>query len=182
MNHDDFREFCYKEYERTLDSIESIYKRFPFLATLLIVLVTALREVWNDNHWPQFLIRVDATIFYGALCLSAFFIAASALSFIACVVPKRYTEIGSLKGFADWRAQYRAELTALGQYTEEQMDAAIADQTSRALTTKLAEAAESNRETARRRIRWFNTSVHGAALAACALAIAAIMEWTTGLR
>ncbi|MBX3386263.1 MAG: hypothetical protein KF768_06815, partial [Phycisphaeraceae bacterium] len=140
MNHGAFRDFCYREYERTLESVESIYKRFPFLATLLVVLVSALQSLWDDGHWSHFLGRVDVTIYYASLCLAALSITISGATFVMCVLPKRYSEVGSLEGYVNWRAQYRSELNALQQYTEAEIDTAVAEHTGSALTKKLSEA------------------------------------------
>lgn len=182
MDNSDFQKFSYEEYKRSHASVEDVYKRYPFALTVIVVLATAVVGIGSNDYWGRFFIDVGPTVYYLGLLGAVASLGTSTAYLMKSVLPKDYEDLGAMQEFAKWRADYRDELSAMGKFTDEQIESAVEKQTCTAVTAKLIEAIDGNVNTARVRMRLYNRSIYAVSIAVVCLGFATVSCWLIKIR
>lgn len=182
MNDDDFHRFVYDEYASSSAKVESVYQRYPFVVTTIVVVTTATTIIGSNDYLGRFLERFDATIYYLALFGSFTASAIATLCLILSIRPRCYQELNDLDKLNRWRADYRAQLEALEKYTPEEIASAVAKESRSAVTGLLIEARDWNQHAGHKRMQYYNWSVYATSVAVVCLGIAALLYWAMGLK
>jgi hypothetical protein len=145
LNSDDYLKFCQDAYREESRERDQFVTRQGFLLTGIVVLSGLVVQLGTLQRLSLSLVRIDVFLYYLSAIGAFASLATAVVHLILSVCPRVYEQLSDLTEFDRWRNEMRDTLKrSPNGYSEEQIEAIVATETTTALTSRMNEATARN--------------------------------------